>query len=105
ISPLILGWLIAAIIRVCIGSATVAGLATGTLFKTPLKTLHVHPQLHVLSVGAGSLIFSHVNDNGFWLFKEYFKLEKKKTIRSWSVMETIVAIVGLIGVLILDIFI
>jgi H+/gluconate symporter and related permeases len=59
----------------------------------------------VLSIGAGSLMFSHVNDSGFWLFKEYFNLSIKDTIRSWSLMETIVAIVGLLGVLVLDIFV
>jgi Gnt-I system high-affinity gluconate transporter len=105
IPPLILGWLIAAFIRVCIGSATVAGLTTAGLMAPALPQMDVDPNLMVLSVGAGSLMFSHVNDSGFWLFKEYFNLSIKDTIRSWSVMETIVAIVGLLGVLILDIFI
>jgi Gnt-I system high-affinity gluconate transporter len=66
---------------------------------------HVNPNLMVLSVGAGSLMFSHVNDAGFWLFKEYFNLSIKDTLRSWSVMETIVAFVGLGGVLLLNLFI
>ena len=57
----------------------------------------------VLSVGAGSLLFSHVNDGGFWLFKEYFNLSIKDTIRSWSLMETIVSVVGLAGVLLLNV--
>lgn len=105
IPPLVLGWLIAAFIRVCIGSATVAGLTTAGLLAPALPQMNVDPNLMVLSVGAGSLMFSHVNDSGFWLFKEYFNLSIKDTIRSWSLMETIVAIVGLIGVLILDIFI
>jgi len=56
----------------------------------------------VLSVGAGSLAFSHVNDSGFWLFKEYFNLSVKNTFLSWSIMESIIAIVGLIGVLLLN---
>jgi Gnt-I system high-affinity gluconate transporter len=64
-----------------------------------------NPNLMVLSIGAGSLMFSHVNDSGFWLFKEYFNLSIKETIRSWSLMETIVAILGLVGVLILNLFI
>jgi len=59
----------------------------------------------VLSIGAGSLMFSHVNDGGFWLFKEYFNLSVKDTLRSWSLMETIVAIVGLIAVMILNVFV
>jgi Gnt-I system high-affinity gluconate transporter len=55
----------------------------------------------VLAVGAGSLMFSHVNDAGFWLFKEYFNLSIKDTIKSWSLMETVVAICGIIGVMII----
>jgi Gnt-I system high-affinity gluconate transporter len=56
----------------------------------------------VLAIGAGSLLFSHVNDSGFWLFKEYFNLSVRDTLRSWSAMETIVSVVGLLGVLLLD---
>jgi Gnt-I system high-affinity gluconate transporter len=105
IHPLILGWLIAAIIRVCIGSATVAGLTAAGIVAPILPQLHVNPNLMVLSVGAGSLLFSHVNDSGFWMYKEYFNLSIKDTIRSWSLMETIVSVMGLIGVLILDLFV
>jgi Gnt-I system high-affinity gluconate transporter len=105
IQPLILGWLIACIIRVCVGSATVAGLtAAGIVAPMLIANPDVNPNLMVLSVGAGSLMFSHVNDSGFWLFKEYFNLTIKDTIKTWSLMETIVAVVGLIGVLILNIF-
>jgi Gnt-I system high-affinity gluconate transporter len=100
--PLILGWLIAAVIRVAIGSATVAGLTTAGIIAPVITNSAVDPNLMVLSIGAGSLMFSHVNDSGFWMFKEYFNLTIKQTIRSWSLMETIVAIVGLIGVLVLD---
>ena len=63
------------------------------------------PELLVLTTGAGSLILSHVNDGGFWLFKEYFNLSIKDTILTWSVMETIVSIMGLLGVLILNLFV
>ena len=105
INPLILGWLIAAIIRVCLGSATVAGLTAAGIIAPMMATAHVHPSLMVLSIGAGSLMFSHVNDAGFWLFKEYFNLSMKDTIRSWSLMETIVAVFGLAGVLVLNIFV
>ena len=101
--PLILGWLIAALIRVSVGSATVAGL-TAAGIVAPLLASHpeADPNLMVLAVGAGSLMFSHVNDAGFWLFKEYFNLSIKDTIRSWSLMETIVACGGLAGVLVLQ---
>ena len=105
VNPLILGWFIACVIRVCVGSATVAGL-TAAGIVAPLLASHpeVHPSLMVLSVGAGSLMFSHVNDAGFWLFKEYFNLSIKDTIRSWSLMETIVAICGLAGVMLINSF-
>jgi Gnt-I system high-affinity gluconate transporter len=102
IHPLVLGWLMAAIIRVCLGSATVAGLTAASLILPLIVKMHVNPNLMVLSVGAGSLFFSHVNDSGFWMFKEYFNLSIRDTIRSWSVMETIVSVMGLIGVLILN---
>jgi len=106
LSPLILGWLIAAIIRVCIGSATVAGLTTvGIMLPILGINQHIRPELMVLSIGAGSLMFSHVNDGGFWLFKEYFNLSIKQTFLTWTVMETIVSVTGLIGVLILSHFV
>lgn len=100
IAPLILGWLIAAIIRVCIGSATVAGLTTVGILLPLVQSL-AHPELMVLSIGAGSLMCSHVNDGGFWLFKEYFNLSIKDTFKTWTVMETIVSVTGLAGVLVL----
>ena len=63
----------------------------------------VSPELMVLSIGAGSLILSHVNDGGFWLFKEYFNLSVKETLSTWTLMETIISVVGLVCVLLLDI--
>lgn len=103
--PLVLGWMIAAIIRLCVGSATVAGLTTAGIVSPLLVSTHANPNLMVLAVGAGSLMFSHVNDSGFWMFKEYFNVSIKDTMRSWSVMETIVSVLGLIGVLILNVLI
>lgn len=106
LSPLILGWLIAAIIRVCIGSATVAGLTTvGIMLPILGVNEHIHPELMVLSIGAGSLMFSHVNDGGFWIFKEYFNLSIKETFMTWTVMETIVSVTGLIFILIVNHFV
>jgi Gnt-I system high-affinity gluconate transporter len=105
VHPLLLGWTIACVIRVCVGSATVAGLTAAGIVLPLLDQPGVDPNLMVLAVGAGSLMFSHVNDSGFWLFKEYFNISIKDTIKSWSLMETIVAIVGIIGVMILDAFI
>jgi Gnt-I system high-affinity gluconate transporter len=102
VSPLILGWLLAAVIRVCVGSATVAGLTAAGIIAPLIISTGANANLMVLSVGAGSLMFSHVNDSGFWMFKEYFNLSVKDTLRSWSVMETIVSVMGLLGVLLLD---
>jgi Gnt-I system high-affinity gluconate transporter len=103
IPPLVLGWLIAAIIRISLGSATVAGLTAAAILSKMVTHDHsINASLMVLSIGAGSLAFSHVNDGGFWLFKEYFNLSIKDTLKSWSVMESIVSVVGLIGVLVLN---
>ncbi len=100
--PLVLGWLMAAIIRVSVGSATIAGLTAAGMIYPIIETANVDPNLMVLSIGAGSLMFSHINDSGFWLFKEYFNLTVGETIRTWSTMESIVSFVGLLGVLALD---
>lgn len=103
--PLVLGWLIAAIIRVAMGSATVAGLTTASIIAPLVVSTGTDPNLMVLAVGSGSLMFSHVNDSGFWLFKEYFNLSIKDTFRSWSTMESIVSVMGLLGVLLINEFI
>jgi Gnt-I system high-affinity gluconate transporter len=103
LQPLIMGWLIAAIIRISLGSATVAGLtAAGIVSSMVLHDPTINPNLMVLAIGAGSLAFSHVNDGGFWLFKEYFNLSIKDTLKSWSLMETIISVTGLVGVLLLN---
>lgn len=105
ISPLILAWLIATIIRVCVGSATVAGLTAAGIALPILGDSGVSPELMVLAIGSGSLMLSHVNDGGFWLYKEYFNLSVKDTLKTWTVMETTVGVMGLLGVLVLNIFI
>ena len=102
IHPRVLAWVMAAIIRVCVGSATVAGLTTAGIIAPIMAHTNVNPNLMVLSIGAGSLACSHVNDSGFWLFKEYFNLSIKDTIRSWTMMESIISVVGLIGVILLN---
>lgn len=103
--PLLLGWIIAAILRLCLGSATVAGLtAAGIIYPLMLHSA-VDPSLMVLSIGAGSLFCSHVNDTAFWITKEYFGLTMKDTFLSWSLMETLVSVMGLIGVLGVNMFV
>ena len=104
IHPLLLAWSISAIIRVSIGSATVAGLTTAGIVAPLIATTGVNPSLMVLATGAGSLMFSHVNDPGFWMFKEYFNMSVKDTLKTWSVMETIVSFGGLIGVFVINYF-
>jgi GntP family gluconate:H+ symporter len=106
LSPLVLGWLVAVGIRLATGSATVATI-TAAGIVAPLAAGLDSPTvaLLVLAVGAGSLFFSHVNDAGFWLVKEYFGMSVGQTIASWSVMETIISVVGLLGVLILSVIV
>jgi gluconate transporter len=105
LSPLVLGWLVATLIRICLGSATVAGLTAAGLVGPLVQTSGIDPSLMVLAIGAGSLMCSHVNDSGFWMFKEYFGLSLKDTFRSWSLMETLVGVFGLIFVLILSLLV
>lgn len=102
ISPLILAWGIAALIRVCVGSATVAGLTAAGIVLPLIGQSDVSPELMVLAIGSGSLIMSHVNDSGFWLFKAYFNLSVQDTLKTWTVMETTVGVMGLLGVLMLN---
>jgi GntP family gluconate:H+ symporter len=103
LSPLILGWLVAVGIRVATGSATVATItAAGIVAPLAASLNRPHVALLALAVGAGSLFFSHVNDAGFWLVKQYFGLTVGQTIKSWSVMETIISVVGLACVLLLS---
>ena len=102
LEPLILAWLVTASIRVCVGSATVAGLTAAGLLAPIVEAGGVDPNLMVLAIGAGSLALSHVNDGAFWMFKEYFQVSLVDTLKTWTVMETIVSVVGLIGVLVLS---
>lgn len=105
LSPLLLTWIIAAILRVAVGSATVAGITAAGIAAPLVGATGVSPELMVLAAGAGSITFSHVNDAGFWIYKEYFNLSIGKTLKTWSVMVTILSLVGLAGVLILNMFI
>lgn len=104
VHPLLAAWTISAVIRIALGSATIAGLTTAGIIAPIIATSGVDPNLMVLATGAGSLIFGHVNDGGFWLFKEYFNLTLKQTFLTWSMMETIVSLVGLAGVFVLNAF-
>jgi Gnt-I system high-affinity gluconate transporter len=102
VPPLVLGWLVATVIRICLGSATVAGVTAGGIVAPLVHSSGVDPNLMVLAIGAGSLMCSHVNDSGFWMFKEYFGLSLKDTFRSWTLMETLVGVFGLLFVMLLS---
>lgn len=103
--PLLFAWIITALLRVTIGSATVAGITAAGVVAPLVISGAASPELMVLAVGTGSVFGSHVNDTGFWMFKEFFKLSLPQTFLSWTVMETTISILGLIGVLILDMFV
>ena len=106
ISPILLAWLVAAVIRIATGSATVATI-TGAGIVVPVIDLipGVNRELLVLATGAGSLILSHVNDAGFWLVKQYFNMSVMETFKTWTAMETILSVVGLLFILLLSLFV
>ncbi|GAA1363133.1 GntT/GntP/DsdX family permease [Streptomyces beijiangensis] len=106
IPALLLAWLIAVVIRLATGSATVATVsAAGLVAPLAADMSTPHTALLVLAIGAGSLFFSHVNDAGFWLVKEYFGMDVGQTLKTWSVMETIISVVALVFVLLLSLVI
>ena len=102
LSPVFMAWSIAAVLRIALGSATVAAITAGGIVAPLIATSGASPELMVIAVGSGSVIFSHVNDPGFWLFKEYFNLTIGETMRSWSALETIISVCGLAGCLMLS---
>jgi GntP family gluconate:H+ symporter len=104
-SPILLAWIIAAILRISLGSATVAALTTSGLVIPMLGQTDANLALVVLATGAGSLIASHVNDAGFWMFKEYFGLSMKETFATWTLLETIISVSGLGFILLLSLFV
>ncbi|MBT2599656.1 gluconate:H+ symporter [Oceanobacillus kimchii] len=104
-SPIFLAWLIAAILRIALGSATVAALTTAGMVIPLMEGTDVNLALMVLATGAGSLIASHVNDTGFWIFKEYFNLSMKETFATWTLLETVISVAGLVFTLALSLIV
>jgi GntP family gluconate:H+ symporter len=103
LSPLVQGWVIASLLRLSVGSATVAAVtAASIMVPIAASAPHANRELLVVAIGAGSLIASHVSDGGFWLVKEYFNMTVPETFKTWTVLETIVAVAGLCGVLLLS---
>lgn len=103
--PLLFAWILTALLRVTMGSATVAGLTAAGIVSPLVVAGNVSPELMVLAVGAGSVFGSHINDSGFWMYKEFFRLSLKETFLSWTVMETLISIIGLAGILVLQLLI
>jgi gluconate transporter len=104
-NPLLMAFLIASVFRLAVGSATVATLTTAPIMLPIAQHTGTSPELMVLATGAGSVMWSHFNDSGFWMFKEYFGLSVKQTFQTWTVMESTVGLVGIITVLIMSVFI
>jgi GntP family gluconate:H+ symporter len=103
VSPLLLAWLVAGLIRVATGSATVAMItAAGIMAPIAVSTPGINLELLVLATGAGSLILSHVNDAGFWLVKEYYNMSVPDTLKTWTVMETLISVIAICLVLLLN---
>ena len=103
--PLLFAWIVTALLRVTIGSATVAAITASGIVAPLVASTNVSPELLVLAVGSGSVFMSHVNDTAFWMFKEFFNLSLKQTFFSWTLMETSISFIGLFGVLILNLII
>jgi GntP family gluconate:H+ symporter len=95
ISILLSAWLVAALVRLATGSATVAMTMASGIVAPLAATTAVRPELLTIATGAGSLVFSHFNDGGFWIVKEYFGMSVSQTLKTWSISETIISIVGL----------
>lgn len=100
LSPILVAWLVAAGIRLSVGSATVATITTAGIMPALVASSGVSPEWTVLAIGAGSVFFSHVNDPGFWLVKSYLGTDTAGTFRTWSVLETVISVVGLAFILI-----
>jgi len=106
LSPLVLGWVIASLLRLSVGSATVSVITAASIMAPLVASAPaVNKELLVVSIGAGSLIASHVNDGGFWLAKEYLNMTVPQTLATWTIIETIVSVLGLAGVLALAILV
>lgn len=104
-SPILFAWIVAAVLRIALGSATVAAISTTGIVLPLLQHSDTNVALVVLAIGAGSVILSHVNDAGFWMFKEYFGLTVKETFLTWSMLETIISVSGIIFILFISLFV
>jgi Gnt-II system L-idonate transporter len=99
LSPIVLAWATAVLLRGATGSATVAAITAAGIVVPMVPSSGVRPELLVLAIGAGSVSLSHFSDSGFWMFKEYFNLSIRETLSTWTMLEILIALVGLAGVL------
>jgi H+/gluconate symporter-like permease len=99
----LLAWLLAAVVRVAMGSSTVAMAVASAVLAPMAGHIGVRPELLVLATGTGSLVLSHVNDPGFWLIQSFFKLDLKETLATWTVLETVLSVAGLCATLVLSV--
>lgn len=104
-SPILLAWIVASVLRIALGSATVAAISTVGIVAPLLEASDANLALVVLATGAGSVIASHVNDAGFWMFKEYFGLTMKETFLTWTLLETVISVSGIIFILFISLFV
>lgn len=104
-SLILLAWIVAAVLRIALGSATVAAISTTGIVMPLLQASDTNVALVVLAIGAGSVILSHVNDAGFWMFREYFGLTVKETFLTWSLLETVISVSGIIFILFISLFV
>lgn len=104
-SSILLAWIVAAVLRIALGSATVAAISTTGIVMPLLQASDTNVALVVLAIGAGSVILSHVNDAGFWMFREYFGLTVKETFLTWSLLETVISVSGIIFILFISLFV
>ena len=104
LNPLLMAFLVASIFSLAVGSATVATLTTAPIMLPVMQQTGTSPELMVLATGAGSVMWSHFNDSGFWMFKEYFNLSVKETFQTWTFMESMIGIVGIVTVMIMSVF-
>lgn len=103
-SPILVAWLIAALLRVSLGSSTVASITAASLVTSVVSNSSVSPVLVVLAIGAGSIFADHVNDAGFWMIKEYFGLTLKETFLSWTTLTSVISVSGLLSILLVSCF-
>lgn len=105
LSPIVLAWATATLLRGAVGSATVAAMTAAGIVLPIVPASGVKPELLTLAIGAGSITLSHFSDSGFWIFKEYFDLSVRETLATWTVMEVVIGAAGLVGVLALHLFV